>query len=314
MIRYFVQRVVSLVPVVVVVGLMTFALVRVIPGDPAQVLRGESASPDEVAAVRHQLGLDQPVWLQFGHWVGSALTGNLGVSFSFNQPVLRVIADHYPPTLSIVLLASAFTVVLAIPLGILSAVKRGTQLDSLGMALALLGTAMPEFWTGMVLGLVFAVGLRWVPVAGYQSPTDGVLAWLSTIVLPAAALGLSQVGVVARMLRDGLIDALADAYTTTARAKGLSPRQVIWDHALRNTLVPTLTVLGNSVGGLLAGAVIIETVFTIRGFGWLAVQAVLQRDYPLVQGCVLLAAVTYSLVNLLVDISYGIVDPRIRIT
>ena len=223
------------------------------------------------------------------------MTGDLGVSFSFNQPVLRVIADHYPPTLSIVLMASAFTVVLAIPLGILSAVKRGTPLDSFGMALAMLGAAMPEFWTGMVLGLVFAVWLRWVPVAGYQSPTDGVLAWLSTIVLPAAALGLSQVGVVARMLRDGLIDALADAYTTTARAKGLSPRQVIWNHALRNTLVPTLTVLGNSIGGLLAGAVIIETVFNIRGFGWLAVQAVLQRDYPLVQGCVLLAAVTYSL-------------------
>src|SRR6266852_2532888 len=156
--------------------------------------------------------------------------------------------------------------------------------------------------------------LRWVPVAGYQPPADGVLAWLSTIVLPAAALGLSQVGVVARMLRDGLIDAIADAYTTTARAKGLSPRQVIWDHALRNTLVRTLTVLGNSLGGLLAGAVIIETVFNIRGIGWLAVQAVLQRDHPLVQGCVLLAAVTYSLVNLLVDISYGIVDPRIRIT
>jgi peptide/nickel transport system permease protein len=314
MIRYCVQRVVSLVPVLVIVGLLTFALVRVIPGDPAQVLRGESASPDEVAAVRHQLGLDQPVWLQFGQWVGSVVTGDLGDSFSFNQPVLSVIADHYPPTLSIVLLASAFTVLLAIPLGILSAVKRGTPLDSFGMALALLGTAMPEFWTGMVLGLVFAVGLRWVPVAGYQSPTDGVLAWLSTIVLPAVALGLSQVGVVARMLRDGLIDASADAYTTTARAKGLSPRQVIWDHALRNTLVPTLTVLGNSIGGLLAGAVIIETVFNIRGFGWLAVQAVLQRDYPLVQGCVLLAAVTYSLVNLLVDISYGIVDPRIRIT
>ena len=313
MIRYFVQRVVSLVPVLVVVGVMTFALVRVIPGDPAQVLRGESASPDEVASVRHQLGLDQPVWLQFGHWVGSALTGDLGVSFSFNQPVLSVIADHYPPTLSIVLLASTFTVVLAIPLGILSAVKRGTPLDSLGMALALLGTAMPEFWTGMVLGLVFAVWLRWVPVAGYQSPTDGVLAWVSTVILPAAALGLSQVGVVARMLRDGLIEALADAYTTTARAKGLSPRQVIWNHALRNTLVPTLTVLGNSIGGLLAGAVIIETVFNIRGFGWLAVQAVLQRDYPLVQGCVLLAAVTYSLVNLLVDTSYGIADPRIRI-
>src|SRR5712691_113559 len=313
MIRYCVQRVVSLVPVLVVVGVLTFALVRVIPGDPAQVLRGESASPDEIAAVRHQLRLDQPVWLQFGHWVGSVVTGDLGASFSFNQPVLRVIADHYPPTLSIVLLASAFTIVLAIPLGILSALKRGTQLDSLGMALALLGTAMPEFWTGMVLGLVFAVGLRWVPVAGYQPPTDGVLVWLSTIVLPAAALGMSQVGVVARMLRDGLIDALADAYSTTARAKGLSPRQVIWDHALRNTLVPTLTVLGNSLGGLLAGAVIIETVFNIRGFGWLAVQAVLQRDYPLVQGCVLLAAVTYSLVNLLVDISYGIADPRIRV-
>jgi peptide/nickel transport system permease protein len=306
--------VVSLVPVLAVVAVMTFALVRLIPGDPAQVMRGEFASPDEIAAVRHQLGLDQPVWLRFGQWVGSAVTGDLGVSFTFNQPVLRVIADHYPPTLSIVLLASAFTVVLAIPLGVLSAVKRGTQLDSLGMALALLGAAMPEFWTGMVLGLVFAVWLRWVPVAGYQSPTDCVLAWLSTIVLPAAALGLSQVGVMARMLRNGLIDALADAYTTTARAKGLSPRQVILDHALRNTLVPTLTVLGNSIGGLLAGAVIIETVFNIRGFGWLAVQAVLQRDYPLVQGCVLLAAVTYSLVNLLVDISYGIVDPRIRIT
>jgi len=313
MISYFVHRVVSLVPVLVVVALMTFAIVRLIPGDPAQVMRGEFASPDEIAAVRHQLRLDQPVWLQFGHWVGSVVTGDLGASFSFNQPVLRVIADHYPPTLSIVLLASAFTIVLAIPLGILSAVKRGTPLDSLGMALALLGTALPEFWTGMVLGLVFAVGLRWVPVAGYLPPTDGALAWLSTIVLPAAALGLSQVGVVARMLRDGLIDALGDAYTTTARAKGLSPRQVIWDHALRNTLVPTLTVLGNSIGGLLAGAVIIETVFNIRGFGWLAVQAVLQRDYPLVQGCVLLAAVTYSLVNLLVDISYGIADPRIRI-
>src|SRR5712692_4025310 len=272
---------------------MTFALVRLIPGDPAQVMRGEFASPDEIAAVRHQLGLDQPVWLQFGRWVGSVATGDLGDSFSFNQPVLRVIADHYSPTLSIVLLASAWTIVLAIPLGILSAIKRGTPLDSLGMTLAMLGAAMPEFWTGMVLGLVFAVWLRWVPVAGYQPPTDGALAWLSTIVLPAAALGLSQVGVVARMLRDGLIDALADAYTTTARAKGLSSRQVIWDHALRNTLVPTLTVLGNSISGLLAGAVIIETVFNIRGFGWLAVQAVLQRDYPLVQGCVLLAAVTY---------------------
>jgi peptide/nickel transport system permease protein len=209
MTRYLIQRVVSLVAVLVVVGLMTFVLVRVIPGDPAQVMRGESASVDELAAVRHQLGVDQPMWVQLGQWARSVVTGDLGVSFTFNQPVLSV----------------------------------------LGMGLATLGAAMPEFWTGMVLGLVFAVWLRWVPVAGYQSPTEGVLAWLSTIALPAVALGLSQMGVVARMLRDGLIDALADAYTTTARAKGLSPRQVIWNHALRNTLVPTLTALGNVAGG-----------------------------------------------------------------
>ncbi len=313
MISYVARRLVSIVPVLVVVGVITFGLVRLVPGDPAQVMVGETASPQEIAEARHRLGLDQPMWLQFVQWTASVATGDFGYAFFFHKPVGAVIAEHYQPTLSIVMLATTFAVVVGIPLGILSAVKRGTPADSLGMAAAFVGTAMPEFWTAMVLGLLFAVWLRWVPVSGYQPPGDGVLPWLSTIVLPALALGLSQVGLLARTLRDALIDTLGDDYTVTARAKGLSQAHVVWGHALRNTLVSTLTVLGNGLGGLLAGAVVIETVFNIQGFGWLTVQAVQQRDYALVQGCVLVAAISYSLVNMLVDISYGIVDPRIRV-
>jgi peptide/nickel transport system permease protein len=310
--RYTITRIALFAPVLGVVVVVVFAIVRMIPGDPAQVMLGEFADQGQVDALHHAMGLDRPLAVQLGIWVWQVVRGHLGTSIFFNQPVQRVILDHVAPTASIVLWAVVVAVALAVPTGIVSAVRRGTWIDSLTMATAFVGVAMPDFWSGLILALVFAVWLRWFPVSGFNPLSDGVGPWLRSVALPAAALGFVQVGLLARMLRDSLIDALQDEYVRTARAKGLAERRVLLRHALRNAVLPVLTVLGNNIAGLLSGVVIIETVFNIRGLGWMTVNAVLQRDYPLVQAAVLFPALLYSTANLAIDLAYSFVDPRIR--
>lgn len=312
MINYIIRRLLLFFPVLFVVAIVVFSLIRMIPGDPAIVMLGEFAPEEQVEALRESLGLDQPIWVQFGHWAGNALKLNLGESLFYNEAVLSVIGRHLMPTFSIVILAMVISLVIAIPVGIICAVKRGTWVDSLLMSAAFVGLSMPSFWTGLILITIFAVGLSWFPSSGFVPLSEGLVPWLQSIILPSIALGITQVGVVARMLRHSMIDALQQDYIRTARSKGIKFYRILLHHAFPNTLIPLLTLIGTGFALLMAGGVIVETVFNIRGLGWLTVNAVYRRDFPLVQGCILIIALIYSFINLLVDLSYGIVDPRIR--
>lgn len=273
---------------------------------------GSEATEEQVAALRRELGLDRPIWVQFGSWFWHAIRGDLGNSIFMHQPVVEVIIDHLGPTISLTLLALLVEVMIGVPLGILAAWKRGTVLDQLFMSMAVLGVSIPNFWFGLVMIWVVAVRLGWLPVAGYSPLTNGVWPWLSYLIMPATVLGLHGAGLVARMLRDGMLDVLGQDFIRTARAKGLRERLVLTRHALRNAILPTVTVIGTSLAALLGGAVVTEQVFVIPGIGQLIVDSVARRDYPVIQGVVLFMAIVYLVVNLVVDLLYAVLDPRIR--
>lgn len=312
MAAYVIRRLAALVPVLLVVGVVVFTLIHLTPGDPAVVMAGSEASAEQIAALRVTLGLDAPLWLQFVRWFGAALTGNLGTSIYFHETVAATLLAHAGPTVSLTLVALAFALVLAIPSGIAAAVRRGTPVDRIFLAGSLLGSSVPTFWLGLVAILLFGVSLRLFPVAGYVTPDRGIWLWLHTLILPATVLALQQAGIIARMLRESMVEAFDAAYVQTARAKGLAMERVVARHVLPNALIPTVTVIGSSLATLLGGAVVTETVFTIPGIGQLIVDSIERRDYPVVQGAVLVVAVVYVLVNLLVDVSYAFIDPRIR--
>lgn len=312
MAAYIARRIVSLVPVLLVVGSVVFVLIHLTPGDPAAVLAGPQATSDQIATLRANLGLDAPLWLQFMRWFGAALRGDLGTSLYFGEPVAVTLLQHLGPTLCLTGVASLMTLLIAVPSGILAAVRRGTPFDDAIMSASLVGISIPNFWLALVLILLFAVQLHWFPVAGYSAPEHGVWPWLRALILPGFVLAAQQAGIIARILRDGMLDALQEPYVQTARAKGLSEQRVILRHVVPNALVPTVTVIGSSVAALLGGAVVTETVFTIPGIGQLVVDSIARRDYPVVQGVVLLVAVIYVGVNLIVDVSYAAIDPRIR--
>ncbi len=305
MIRYLIRRLVLTIPVLLGVATLVFALIHFIPGDPAAAMLGEGATQEEVNQLRERLGLDRPLIVQYGSFLNGVLHGDLGVSLRNDQPVTSQILERMPATAELAFASMAVAVLIAIPLGIVAAVWRGTAIDFGAMTLALVGISVPNFWLGPLLAIIFAVELGWLPVGG-----RGTLAHL---VLPAITLGAALAAILARMTRASLLEELREPYVLAARAKGVSRTRAILHHAFRNSLIPIVTILGLQFGVVLTGAVITETIFAWPGIGRLLIQSISFRDYPLVQGCVLLIAVTYVGVNLLTDLTYSFLDPRIRV-
>jgi peptide/nickel transport system permease protein len=309
--RYVVKRLLMLLPVLAVVGIVAFLLIHLIPGDPTSVILGTDATPQQVAQLRHDMGLDRPLVIQFGEWALRVLRGDLGQSVFQPQPVTTLIMNALPATLTLTGVALVVSILVGIPAGIIAAIRRGGIVDLLVMLVAMAGLSVPSFWLGLNLVYLFSVKLRWFPTGGYQPLSAGFVA-LKYLFLPGLSLGLVQAALIARMTRSAMLDVLQLDYIRTAQAKGLPQRAVILRHALRNAFIPVLTVIGTSVGVMLGGAVIIETVFTMPGLGKLVINAVKRRDFPVVQGSMLLVATISVLVNLLVDMLYASLDPRIR--
>jgi peptide/nickel transport system permease protein len=312
MLAYAIRRVLATIPVMLVVALFVFSLLYIAPGDPAAIIAGDQATPADVERIRESLGLDRPYLVRFGDWLWHILHGDLGTSIFTNLPVTHMIAQRVEPTLSLMLLTIVFSIVVAIPLGVIAAWKHGTWIDRVVMFISVLGFSVPVFVFGYLLAYVFALTLDWLPVQGFTSISDGVWPFLRGLILPTVALGLIYVALLARITRATMLDVLSQDYVRTAKAKGVGQRAVLFVHALKNAAVPIVTVIGNGVALLIGGAVVTETVFAIPGLGRLTVDAILRRDYPIIQGVVLLFSVTYVLVNLVVDLLYTVFDPRIR--
>jgi len=310
--RYVVRRVAALAVTLFFVSLLIFVVVRVLPGDPALIILGLEASPETVARVRHALGLDQPIPVQYARWVGQALRGDLGRSIQYDLPVGTLILSRLAVTLPLTLLAAGFMIVAAIPLGVFAATRHRRWGDYLTMTLSQLGVAVPGFWAGLLLILLFSVRLGWVQSGGFDGWGAGLWPGLRSLLLPAIALGLFQFAVLARTTRSALLEVLREEYVKTARAKGVAERAVLFRHALRNALIPIVTVAGIQLGQLLAGSIILESVFYLPGLGRLTLAAISARDLPVVQGVVLFVASMIVTVNAAVDILYGLLDPRIR--
>jgi peptide/nickel transport system permease protein len=312
MFAYAVRRVLATIPVMLVVALFVFSLLYIAPGDPAAIIAGDQATPADVERIRESLGLDRPYLVRFGDWLWQIVHGDLGTSIFTNLPVTHMIAQRIEPTLSLMVLTIVFSILIAVPLGVLAAWKHGTWIDRVVMVLCVLGFSVPVFVFGYLLAYVFALQLDWLPVQGFTSISDGFWPFLQGLVLPTVALGLIYVALLARITRATMLDVLSQDYVRTARAKGVGQRAVLFVHALKNAAVPIVTVIGNGVALLIGGAVVTESVFAIPGLGRLTVDAILRRDYPVIQGVVLLFSVTYVLVNLAVDLLYTVFDPRIR--
>ena len=304
MLRFLARRLVLTIPVLLGVATLVFSLIHFIPGDPALAMLGETASPEDVAELRTRLGLDRPLLEQYGAFLGGALRGDLGTSLRTSQPVTEAILERLPATFELAAAAMIVAIAFSIPLGIAAAVWRGTAVDHSAMTVALLGISIPNFWLGPLLAIVFAVELGWLPVSGRGT-------W-AHLVLPAISLGAALAAILARMTRATLLEELREQYVMAARARGASRERAVVRHAFRNSLIPIVTLLGLQFGAVLTGAVITETVFAWPGIGRLLIQSIGFRDYPLVQGCILLIAITYVGVNLLTDLVYGVLDPRIR--
>ena len=302
--RYLIRRLLLTVPVLLGVATLVFSLIHFVPGDPAQAMLGDGASAQDIAELRASLGLDKPLLEQYVNFIRHAIAGDLGRSFRTGQPVTTMIVERVPATAELAVAAMIVALVIAIPLGVLAAVWRGTALDYSAMTFALAGVSIPNFWLGPLLAIVFAVELGWLPVSGRGT--------LGHLVLPAISLGLALAAILARMTRASLLDELNELYVRAARARGVSRATAVTAHALRNSLVPLLTIVALQFGAVLTGAVITETIFAWPGIGRLLIQSIGFRDYPMVQGCILLIAVTYVTVNLVTDLLYGALDPRIR--
>ncbi len=304
MIRYISIRLLFALPALWLILTMVFLLAHIVPGDPVAQMLGEGARAEDLTQLRHALGLDLPLPVQYGRYLSRVLHGNLGESFRFQQPVLKVVAEHYPATLELALVALSICALIGIPAGVLAAHKRGERTDHAVAVLTLFGLSVPNFALGPVLILLFSVVLGWLPVSGRGG--------ISHLILPAFTLGAALAAILTRMVRTSVIEELSADYVRTARAKGVSESGVLFRHALRNALIPILTILGLQFGTLLAGTIVTESIFSWPGIGRLAVQAIGARDYPLLQGCILLIAVSYVFVNLLTDLVYAVVDPRVR--
>src|ERR1700716_3595364 len=312
MLSYILRRVLATLPVMAIVAFLVFSLLYIAPGDPAAMIAGDQASPEDVERIRQSLGLDRPFLVQFGTWLWHILHGDLGTSIFTSLPVSALIAQRIEPTLSLMAITLILTIVVAVPLGVLAAWKAGTLVDRAIMAFAVFGFSLPVFVVGYVLAYVFALEFEWLPVQGYTPLTEGVWPWLQNLILPAVALGCVYIALIARITRASMLEVLQQDYIRTARAKGLGRRSILFVHALKNAAVPIVTVIGIGIALLIGGAVVTESVFAIPGLGRLTVDAILRRDYPLIQGLVLLFSFVYVLVNLAIDLLYTLLDPRIR--
>jgi peptide/nickel transport system permease protein len=307
-----VSRLLSALPILLIVSLITFAMIHLIPGDPAAAIAGLSATPEQIANIRHDLGLDQPLATQFVRWYGNLLHGDLGRSLLLGQPVLEATLFRLPVTIGLSLYALVITLVIGLVTGVLAALRQNTWVDQAAMMFAMIGISLPNFYLGLLMIILFAVDLGWLPSGGYVSLWDNPLGWLAGMTMPAVSLALLLAGLLARITRSTMLEVLRQDYIRTARAKGLPRRLVVVKHALSNALIPIVTVIGIIVSLLISGSVVTETLFSIPGVGQLLTQAVLNRDYPMVQGGLLIVTALLVLVNIGVDVIYAFLDPRVR--
>jgi len=312
MLNFLLRRGLTTAPVLLIVAVIVFLLLRMTPGDPAAAIAGDAASVQDIERIRTQLGLNASIASQFVGWLGQVVRGDLGYSFFYKMSVSDLIAQRLEPTLSVAVLTMVLTVLIAVPLGVLAAARRGGRLDRFIMSASVLGFSVPVFVAGYVMIWIFSMQFGWLPSQGYSRIADGVGPWLRNLVLPCTTLALMYAALIARVTRAAVSEALTEDYVRTARAKGISERRMLVRHALANAAVPIATVIGLSVAGLIGGVVVTETIFAIPGLGQLTVDAVLSRDYPLIQGITLFFSLVYVVVNLLVDLSYLLLDPRIR--
>lgn len=312
MFAYTVRRVISTIPVMGVVALFVFSLLFLAPGDPAAIIAGDQATPDDVERIRASLGLDRPFLVRFLEWLFRVVQGDLGVSIFTNLPVAHMIQQRLEPTFSLMALTLTIALTCAIPMGVIAAWKHGTWIDRLVMLFAVLGFSVPVFVVGYLLAYTFALQLDWFPVQGYTPISQGLGGWLSNLMLPAIALGAVFIALIARITRATMLEVLSQDYVRTAKAKGVGQRAILFVHALKNAAVPIITIIGLGFAGLIGGAVVTESVFAIPGVGRLVVDAILRRDYPVIQGVVLMFSFVYVIVNLIVDLLYTVFDPRIR--
>jgi peptide/nickel transport system permease protein len=312
MLAYVIRRILATIPVMAVVALFVFSLLYIAPGDPAAVIAGDQATPADVERIRQSLGLDRPFLVQFGDWVWNIVHANLGTSMFTGLPVTKMIAQRIEPTLSLMAVTLVFAISVAVPLGVVAAWRAGSLLDRAIMAFAVFGFSVPVFVVGYLLAYVFALELEWLPVQGYTPLSEGLWPWFQNLILPAIALGCVYIALIARITRAAMLEVLAQDYIRTARAKGIGQPGILFIHALKNASVPIVTVIGIGIALLIGGAVVTESVFVIPGLGRLTIDAILRRDYPVIQGVVVLFSFVYVLVNLMIDLLYTVLDPRIR--
>ena len=307
-----VRRLFGALPILLIVSLITFGMIHLIPGDPAVAIAGMSATPEQLSNIRRDLGLDQPLLAQLGHWYAALMRGDLGRSLLLGQPVVQATLQRLPVTLALSLYALCLTLAIGLTSGILAALRQNTWIDQVAMVFAMLGISLPSFYLGLLMIILFAVDLRWLPTGGYIAFGDDPVGWLATSTMPAVSLALLLAGLLARITRSTMLEVLRQDYIRTARAKGLPEGRVVLKHALANALIPIITVIGIIVSLLISGSVVIETLFSIPGIGQLLTQAVLNRDYPMVQGGLLMTTALLVLVNIAVDVLYALLDPRVR--
>ncbi|HVY15849.1 MAG TPA: ABC transporter permease [Rhodopila sp.] len=312
MFAYIIRRILATIPVVLMVALFVFSLLYIAPGDPAAIIAGDQATPADVARIRASLGLDRPFLVRFFDWFNHVIHGDLGTSIFTNLPVTHMIAQRIEPTVSLMVLTLILSISVAIPMGVIAAWKHGSWIDRLVMLSAVFGFSTPVFVVGYLLAYIFALWLDWLPVQGFVSISHGIIPFLRTLILPSIALGLIYMALIARITRATMLDVLSQDYVRTAKAKGVGQRGVLFVHALKNAAVPIVTVIGIGFAALIGGAVVTESVFAIPGLGRLTVDAILRRDYPVIQGVVLLFSFLYVVINLCVDLLYTLFDPRIR--
>ncbi len=312
MYAYIIRRILATIPVMAVVAVFVFLLLHLTPGDPAAVIAGDYASPADIEKIRERLGLNDPIYIQFGRWIGHLAQGDLGISIFSNLPVSKLILQRVEPTVMLALTTITIAIVLAVPMGVLAAWKAGSLIDRGTMIFAVLGFSVPVFVIGYVLMYVFAIYLKWLPVQGYVSYTEGFWPFFSRLILPAVALGTIYIALIARITRASVLEVLTEDYIRTAHAKGLKSNVVLMRHALKNAAVPIVTIIGIGIALLIGGVVVTESVFNIPGLGRLTVDSILRRDYPIIQGIILIFAGVYVLINMLIDITYTFLDPRIR--
>lgn len=313
MTAYIIKRLLAVIPIMIFVGVLTFSLVHIAPGDAANIMAGDYAGPDDVKLIRKELGLDKPVTTQFVEWIGRTLRGDLGRSIYSGKSVSELVMARLGPTISLTVLGGLFAVLIGIPLGVFAAWKAGSRWDRVIQIFAAAGISIPGFWLGFIMILLFSVFLRWFPVIGYVSPAESFTGWIRSITLPVTLLAVGGSSIIIRMTRASILEVLREDYIRTARAKGLANKAVLFRHALRAGAIPIITVIGALAGALITGVVVTETVFTIPGLGRLVAETVRNRDFPVVQSMLMLLATLYVFINLMVDLAYVFFDPRVRL-